>query len=156
MAFVKLKTGSNIRGVGFILLAIFIFSLQNIAVKRIGGDYPVLEIVTFRSLIAIPLTFLFFRLEKKRRFPATRRRGLHLFRGLCFFLSYITSVTKTYPENNLKYSLYPASDTRLQISGKKFLLLLVLYLFFSTDKPYQTLYFIFVGSAFVVSQNRFK
>ncbi len=79
---------SSIRGVGFILLAIFIFSLQNIAVKRIGGDYPLLEIVSFRSVVAIPLTLLFFRLEGKRGFPKTRRARLQFLRGLCYFLSY--------------------------------------------------------------------
>ena len=40
-----------------------IFSLQDIAVKWIGGDYPVLEIVTFRSMMALPLTLLLFRYE---------------------------------------------------------------------------------------------
>ena len=39
-------TNSNIRGVGFLVLGILIFSFQDIAVKWIGGDYPVLEIVT--------------------------------------------------------------------------------------------------------------
>ncbi len=36
------KLSSNIQGVGFLVLAMLIFSLQDIAVKWIGGDYPVL------------------------------------------------------------------------------------------------------------------
>ena len=60
------KLSSNIQGIGFLVLAMLIFSLQDIAVKWIGGDYPVLEIVTFRSLIALPLTLLFFRFEGGR------------------------------------------------------------------------------------------
>ena len=38
-------TGSNTKGMGFLLLAMLIISLQNIPVKLIDGDYPVLEIV---------------------------------------------------------------------------------------------------------------
>ena len=47
---------NNLRGVGFLVLGMLIFSLQDIAVKWMGGDYPVLEIVTMRSVVAIPLT----------------------------------------------------------------------------------------------------
>ncbi|MCB0107881.1 MAG: hypothetical protein KDE53_18295 [Caldilineaceae bacterium] len=54
---------NNLRGVGFLVLGMLIFSLQDIAVKWMGGDYPVLEIVTMRSVVAIPLTLLFFRAE---------------------------------------------------------------------------------------------
>lgn len=53
----------NLRGVSFLVLGILVFSLQDIAVKGIGGDYPILEIVIFRSLTALPLTLLFFRFE---------------------------------------------------------------------------------------------
>jgi drug/metabolite transporter (DMT)-like permease len=50
------KISSNVRGISFLVLAMFIISLQNIAIKWIGGDYPVLEIVIFRSLVALPFT----------------------------------------------------------------------------------------------------
>jgi hypothetical protein len=59
------KICSNIRGVGFLVLAMLIISPQSIAVIWIGGDYPVLEIVIFHSLIASPCTLLFFRYEGK-------------------------------------------------------------------------------------------
>ena len=55
------QSNASLKGVGFLLLAMTIFSLQNIVVKWIGGDYSVLEIVTFRSLIALPCTLLFYR-----------------------------------------------------------------------------------------------
>jgi drug/metabolite transporter (DMT)-like permease len=67
-----------------------IFSLQDIAVKWIGGDYPVLEIVTFRSVVALPLTLLLFRVEGGRGLPRTRRHALEYVRGACYFLSYTT------------------------------------------------------------------
>ena len=84
------KTSPNIRGVGFLLLGMLIFSLQDIAVKWIGGDYSVLEIVTFRSLIALPLTLLFFRYEGGQGLPTTQRHKLEYVRGLFYFLSYTT------------------------------------------------------------------
>jgi drug/metabolite transporter (DMT)-like permease len=59
-------TSNNIRGVSFLVLAQLIFSLQDIAVKGIGGNYPILEIVIFRSFVALPITLLFFRLEGHR------------------------------------------------------------------------------------------
>ena len=84
------KTSSNIQGASFLVLAMLIFSLQNIAVKWIGGDYSILEIVTFRSLIALPCTLLFYRYEGKRGLPTTQRHKLEYVRGVFLFLSYTT------------------------------------------------------------------
>src|SRR5688572_29621733 len=84
------KTSSNIRGIASLVLAIFIFSLQDIAVKWIGGDYPVLEIVVFRSLIALPCTFLFLRYEGRRGLPTTGQPRLEYIRGFFLFLSFTT------------------------------------------------------------------
>lgn len=84
------KINTNIQGVGFLVLGLLIFSLQDITVKWIGGDYPVLEIVTFRSLVALPLTLLFFRYEGGRGLPRTQRHKLEYVRGAFFFLSYTT------------------------------------------------------------------
>ncbi len=84
------KISANIQGVGFLVLGMLIFSLQDVVVKWIGGDYPVLEIVTFRSLIALPLTLLFFRFEGGRGLPTTQQHKLEYIRGLFYFLSYTT------------------------------------------------------------------
>ncbi len=84
------KTSSNVTGVSFLMLSALIFSLQNIAVKWIGGDYSILEIVTFRSLIALPCTLLFYRYEGKRGLPTTQRHKLEYVRGVFLFLSYTT------------------------------------------------------------------
>jgi drug/metabolite transporter (DMT)-like permease len=84
------RTSSNVKGVSFLVLAALIISLQNIAVKWIGGDYPVLEIVIFRSLIALPCTILFFRFEGKRGLPATQQPKLEYVRGFFLFVSYTT------------------------------------------------------------------
>jgi drug/metabolite transporter (DMT)-like permease len=65
-----------------------IISLQSIAIKWIAGDYPVLEIVIFRSIIALPLTLLFFRYEGGRGLPTTHRKYLEILRGFFLFLGY--------------------------------------------------------------------
>jgi drug/metabolite transporter (DMT)-like permease len=82
--------GSDIRGIGFLLLAMLIISLQNVAVKWMGGDYSVLEIVAFRSLIALPFTLLLYRYEGSRGWPSTQQHRLEIIRGVLLFLSYTT------------------------------------------------------------------
>ena len=52
--------------IGFLVLAIFILSLQDVAIKWIGGGYPVLEVVVFRNSVALPCTLLLFRLGRER------------------------------------------------------------------------------------------
>jgi len=84
------NVNSNLKGVGFLLLAMLIGSLQSVAVKWIGGNYSVLEIVTVRSLVALPITLLFFRLEGGKGLPATSQPKLQYVRGIFLFLSYTT------------------------------------------------------------------
>ncbi|MBL8103525.1 MAG: DMT family transporter [Anaerolineales bacterium] len=85
-----MKNSSNLKGIGFLLLAMLIGSTQAVAVKWIGGNYSVLEIVTFRSLVALPITVIFFRLEGRKGLPTTNRHTLQYVRGLFLFLSYTT------------------------------------------------------------------
>lgn len=82
---------STVKGVGFIVLAMLILSLQGIAVKWIGGDYSIMEIVLFRSFVALPITILLYRLEGQRGLPTTQRHKLEYTRGFFFFLSYTTA-----------------------------------------------------------------
>jgi len=84
------KTSSNLKGILFLLLAMLIISLQSIAVKGLGGSYPVLEMVVLRNLVALPFTLLFFRLEGKRGLPTTPQFKLEFTRGMFLFLSYTT------------------------------------------------------------------
>jgi len=79
---------SNVKGVIFLILAALVISIQNIAIKWIGGDYSALEIVAIRSLIALPFTLLFYRFEGQRGFPSTQNLKLEVLRGIFLFLSY--------------------------------------------------------------------
>ena len=84
------RYSDNIQGILWIILAMFIFSFQNIAVKYINSGYPVLEIVIIRSLVALPITLWFFRLEGGRGWPKTEHKLLEYSRGFFLFLSYTT------------------------------------------------------------------
>jgi drug/metabolite transporter (DMT)-like permease len=79
---------NNLAGIAYIVLATLVFSLQDVAVKWISGDYSVIEIVVFRSLIALPATLALFRIEGGRGRPTTQRRMLEYVRGFFFFLSF--------------------------------------------------------------------
>ena len=85
------KTSSNIRGVAYLTLAMLILSLQGVAVKWIGGNYSVIEIVLFRSFISLPCTILLYRLEGGRGWPTTQQHTLEYVRGVFLFLSYTTA-----------------------------------------------------------------
>jgi drug/metabolite transporter (DMT)-like permease len=83
-------TNENILGVASLVLSVLIFSLQDIAIKWIGGDYPVMEIVIFRTIVSFPFTLLFFRYEGGRGLPTTQNHKLQYIRGLFLFLSFTT------------------------------------------------------------------
>jgi drug/metabolite transporter (DMT)-like permease len=59
-------------------------------VKWLGGNYPVLEMVVLRNLVALPFTLLFFRYEGRRGLPTTQRFKIEFIRGISLFLSYTT------------------------------------------------------------------
>ncbi len=86
----KPQPSSNLKGVSFLLLAMLTISLQNVAIKWMGGDYSALEIVAVRSLVALPITLLFFRFEGRQGLPTTRQLRLEAIRGSFLFLSYTT------------------------------------------------------------------
>lgn len=83
-------TSSNPKGVSFLILAMLIISTQSVAVKWLGGSYPVLEMVVLRNLVALPLTLLFFWREGKQGLPKTKQIKLEFTRGMFLFISYTT------------------------------------------------------------------
>lgn len=84
------KISPTVRGISFLVLSLLIGSIQGIAVKWLGGSYPVLEMVVLRSLVALPFTLLFFWYEGRRGLPTTKHFKLEMIRGLFLFVSYTT------------------------------------------------------------------
>lgn len=80
--------GSHARGAATLILALLVLSLQDVAVKWIGGHYNVVEIVLIRSLVALPATFFFLRREGRRGWPTTRRWLPQIIRGVLLFISF--------------------------------------------------------------------
>ncbi len=78
------------KGVGFLLFSIIIVSAQNVGIKWLGGDYPVLEVVVLRSITTVPLALLLYRGEGNRGIPRTKVPGMQLLRGILLFFSYTT------------------------------------------------------------------
>lgn len=83
-------TNANLKGIGYLVLSLLITSLHSIAVKWLGGSYPVLEMVVLRNFVAVLFTLLFFRLEGKRGLPTTKQYRLEFMRGIFLFFSYTT------------------------------------------------------------------
>jgi drug/metabolite transporter (DMT)-like permease len=83
---------ANILGAMALTLGMLIFSLQDIAIKWIGGEYPVIEIVIIRSLVALPCTLFLLRYEGQRGQPQTKQPLRQYMRGFWLFLSYTTYV----------------------------------------------------------------
>ncbi|MFX1253203.1 MAG: DMT family transporter [Promethearchaeota archaeon] len=84
------EMSSNVKGVSFLVLAMLVISIQNIAIKWISSDYSALEIVAVRSLVALPCTVLLYRNEGQRGLPTTQQSKLEYIRGVFLFLSYTT------------------------------------------------------------------
>lgn len=84
-------TSNHVKAIVSLSLAMLVFSLQGVVVKWIGGNYSIMEIVLFRSLVALPVTLLFYRYEGKRGWPTTKRPKLEYVRGFSLFLSYTTA-----------------------------------------------------------------
>lgn len=76
---------NNLLGITSIVLSMLIFSLQDIAVKGMGGSYPILEIVIFRALMAMPITLLLFRFEGGRGYHAAKTSFSNICAASCSF-----------------------------------------------------------------------
>lgn len=83
------------RGIAHAALGVFLFSAHDVVVKWLVADFPVLEIIFFRSLAALIPCVLFVRREGGLRALRVRRRRLLVLRGLLgvgafgtFYLAY--------------------------------------------------------------------
>jgi drug/metabolite transporter (DMT)-like permease len=85
------KPNATLQGIGFIVLSMLILSFQSIIVKWISGDYSIMQIVTIRSTIALPLSILLYRMEGQRGLPKTQQPKLEYLRGGFLFLAFTTT-----------------------------------------------------------------
>ncbi|MGI9571439.1 MAG: DMT family transporter, partial [Desulfobulbia bacterium] len=80
---------SPLKSIFCVIAGVFIFSLHDVIVKWISGDYPVHEIILIRSCFAlIPILFI-ARLEGGLHLLRTRHFWAHFIRSFIFFAAYI-------------------------------------------------------------------
>ena len=52
-----------VRGITFLCLGVFVFSLQDAVIKQVSGAYPLTEVVVIRSLVALPILLTLVQFE---------------------------------------------------------------------------------------------
>ena len=86
----------RLKAVIWLLLGIFTFSLQDIAIKTVSGNYPVHQVIFTRCVFAIPfILFLVWRSGGLQTLNSPRRGPL-IFRGLLLLFAY-TSYFLAFP-----------------------------------------------------------
>lgn len=75
---------------GCLLAGVAIFSLQDLIVKLISADYPVHQVMTIRSLVAMPLLLLMVGFEGRLRRLFPPRSSLLTLRGAINLFAYMT------------------------------------------------------------------
>ncbi|HXV24870.1 MAG TPA: DMT family transporter [Alphaproteobacteria bacterium] len=77
-------------GIAFVIAGVTVFTTQDVIIKLLSGDYPVLEIVFVRSVVSLPLLFALASLRGGRAALWPRHPLQQALRGLVMFLSYVT------------------------------------------------------------------
>ncbi|MGB3176361.1 MAG: DMT family transporter [Albidovulum sp.] len=85
---INLATKSNATGILCALGATAFFSVNDVTIKFLSGDYALHQVVLIRSLIALAvITILIVPLQGGFSVLRTRRIGMHLMRGCCVVLA---------------------------------------------------------------------
>jgi drug/metabolite transporter (DMT)-like permease len=79
-----------LRGIGLVIGGVTVFSLQDVIIKLLSGQYPVLEIVFVRSLVSLPILFALATFPRQREVLRFRQPLQQMLRGLLMFFSYTT------------------------------------------------------------------
>ncbi|MBI1385403.1 MAG: EamA family transporter [Rhizobiales bacterium] len=81
---------ANVAAVGYLMIGIATFSLQDVVIKHLSGAYPVGQIILLRSLVQAPLLIVFALYFANDRRLSTRRPLLHFVRSLMMLTAYTT------------------------------------------------------------------
>lgn len=82
------RLDQQIRGMVCLTTGIAVFSIQDLIIKLLSGDYPLHQAMVIRSLTALPLLLLLVVLDGGVRNLASPRPGLMIGRGLIMFAAY--------------------------------------------------------------------
>lgn len=76
------------RGILYLCLGVFVFSLQDAIIKRVSGAYPLTQVVCIRSLVAAPILLALVQREVGWRAIFASQLGPLSLRALILFVSY--------------------------------------------------------------------
>jgi drug/metabolite transporter (DMT)-like permease len=82
------RSNERIKGILFLTAGALIFTIQDVIIKWISGDYPVTQILATRSLVAFGPLFVLLYFDGGWRGVGGRRLGRLLIRAGLLFLSY--------------------------------------------------------------------
>ena len=85
-------------GMSFMLMSVLVFSVMDALVKWLSSDYPVYQIMFFRSAVALIPVSIFIARAGGLDILKTNRKGLHLFRsgiGVCAMGSAFYGIANT-------------------------------------------------------------
>ena len=82
------RSNDRLKGILFLTAGAMIFTIQDVIIKWISGDYPVTQILATRSLVAFVPLFVLLHLDGGMRHLRGPRLGRLLIRAGLLFLSY--------------------------------------------------------------------
>lgn len=92
------------RGIRLLCAGVFVFSLQDAVVKQVSGDYPLTQVVSIRSIVAIPILLVMVQLEAGWRAIFTPHFRSLAIRAGVMFVAY-TTYYMAFPALNLAYAV---------------------------------------------------
>jgi len=84
------RSNERLKGILFVSAGVMVFTLQDMIIKWISGDYPVTQILATRSLVAFMPLFLLLYLDGGINELRGHRLGRLMVRAVLLFLSYTT------------------------------------------------------------------
>lgn len=84
------------RGIAYLCLGVFVFSLQDAIIKQVSGGYALTEVVFIRSCVGIPILLALVHFEVGWRAIFSAQMGALAFRALIMFGAY-TSYYMAFP-----------------------------------------------------------
>ena len=77
-----------VRGIVYLCLGVFVFSLQDAIIKQVSGAYPLTEVVSIRSLVGLPILLALVQREVGWRAIFASHVGPLALRAFILFVSY--------------------------------------------------------------------
>jgi drug/metabolite transporter (DMT)-like permease len=89
----QLSSVQTVRAILWAIAGMVVFSLQDVIIKWMSGDYPLHEVVFLRTCFGLGLTLIIAHFEGGLKILKTRRLSLHLLRGLFIVICNATYFT---------------------------------------------------------------